>query len=101
MPNPLSNDGMPTLWPPEIFAEKHGGDTDRLVEGLRIISERRRFQQSAHEHPQLNYCEFDRGKKQLELLQSSHGTALSTMPVEEAWIERDPRVERVSVQLFT
>lgn len=80
-PNPLRNDKasyvdeffqdeMPIRWLPEIFAEKHGGDTDRFVEGLRIMSKWRHFPLRAFVRTLLNYCESDRGTKQLAFLRS-------------------------------
>ncbi|KAG0059944.1 hypothetical protein BGZ90_004269, partial [Linnemannia elongata] len=60
-------------WLPEVYAERYGGATEGFVDGLRIMSAWRHFPLKTFTHVLLKYCESDRGKKQLALLNSFSG----------------------------
>ncbi|KAK5799764.1 hypothetical protein F5H01DRAFT_326536 [Linnemannia elongata] len=73
MPNPFVKDKSLKLdpffyeedakrWLSEVYAASHGGNTSGYLEGLRVMLTRR--------HSVTIYCESDRGKEQLELLES-------------------------------
>ncbi|KAG0275245.1 hypothetical protein BGZ95_009031 [Linnemannia exigua] len=80
-PNPLTREKSlvldtffheepPVRWLPEIYAERYGGTTQGFVDGLRIMSAWRHFPLKSSTHVLLKYCESDRGRKQLALLNS-------------------------------
>src|SRR5690349_8245804 len=83
-PNPLTREKSlvldsffheepPVRWLPEVYAERYGGATEGFVDGLRVMSAWRHFPLKTSTHVLLKYCESDRGKKQLALLNSFSG----------------------------
>lgn len=60
----------PVRWLPEVYAEQYGGATKGFVDGLRVMSAWRHFPLKTSAHVLLEYCESERGKKQLALLKS-------------------------------
>lgn len=60
----------PVRWLPEVYAERYGGSTKGFIDGLRTMSSWRHFPLKSSTHALLTYCESERGRKQLALLNS-------------------------------
>ena len=69
-PDIIFHEEPPVRWLPGVYAERYGVATKGFVDGLGVMSSWTHFLLKSSTHVLLKYCESDRRKKQLALLDS-------------------------------